>query len=206
MPVEMDESAIRAKFGDNYEATERTFRLGIDTRLTRPIAVRYQGLRVIESCTGGGFTTIALARVATHVTTVEIDPSHQKQARANVQRAGLSHKVDFVLADAMSARVLDLMAAADAAFLDPDWAVSGPDHVFHFRNSNMQPPADLLLEAALGRTRNIALILPPSLALEELQGLPEHERQSLFLAGEHVLYCLYFGDLARSTSPTTLHA
>lgn len=202
----MDASAIRAKFGDDYEATERTYRLGIDARLTRHIAARYLGLRVVETCTGGGFTTIALARVAAHVKTVEIDPFHQQQARENVRRAGLDHKVEFVLADTMSAPVLDSIAPTDAAFLDPDWAISGANHLFRFRDSNMQPPADLLLESALRRTRNVAIILPPGLALEELQGLPGHERQSLFLGEEHVLYCLYFGALARSARPTALHA
>ncbi len=34
----------------------------------------------------------------------------------------------------------------DAAFLDPDWALSGPSHVYRFQRSNTRPPADMLLQ------------------------------------------------------------
>jgi hypothetical protein len=93
--LEVDPVAIRAKFGDDYTATESTFRLGIDIRLTRAMAERFAGMRVLETCTGAGFTTIALAEVAAHVTTVEIDPEHQAQAHQRTA-AQLLAKVDFI--------------------------------------------------------------------------------------------------------------
>jgi hypothetical protein len=95
--------------------------------------------------------------------------------------------------------------AADAALLDPDWAVTGPQHVYRFRHSNMRPPADALLAKVRRRTANVALVLPPDIELQELAGLPEHERQSLYLEGQHALYCLYFGALMRGPTESELH-
>jgi protein-L-isoaspartate O-methyltransferase len=61
--------------------------MGIDHRLASHIAERFDNVTVLETCTGAGFTTIALARVAKHVLTVEINPAHQDQARHNVTLA-----------------------------------------------------------------------------------------------------------------------
>jgi tRNA1(Val) A37 N6-methylase TrmN6 len=200
----MDQAAIRAKFGDDYVATEKTYHLGIDIRLASAVARRFADLRVLETCTGAGFTTIALARVAAHVTTIEIDPEHQEQARRNVDHAGLSGNVTFVAGDVLSPTLASLATSVDAAFLDPDWAVSGPDHRHRFLQSNMKPPADALLEAILRQVASVALILPVEIDLLELEGLPQHERQSLYLEGRHALYCLYFGALTQKHGASEL--
>jgi tRNA1(Val) A37 N6-methylase TrmN6 len=89
----MDRTATRAKFGLDYLATERTFTMGIDRRFTAEMATRFCRRRVLETCTGAGFTTIALARVAAHVVTVEIEPAHQVQAKHNLAMAGLADRV-----------------------------------------------------------------------------------------------------------------
>jgi len=201
----MDPGAIRAKFGADYLATERTFVMGIDRRLSERIAGRFRGRSVLETCTGAGFTTIALASVAARVVTVEIDPVHQAQAIENVGRAHLLDRVTFVLGDVLGRPVWDSLPPVDAAFLDPDWAVTGPDHVHHFLRSTTRPPADRLLERTLAATGNVALVLPPRLDLSELEGLPPHERQELSLEGSLELYCLYFGELAASIGRTELH-
>jgi 16S rRNA G966 N2-methylase RsmD len=99
--MEISNENIRAKFGDDYVATAHTFRLGIGIFFSSHIADRYRGLRVLETCTGGGFCTISLAKVAAHVITVEIDREHRDQACANVARAGLQSKVTFVPGDVM---------------------------------------------------------------------------------------------------------
>lgn len=200
----MHPDAIRAKFGAAYAATERTFRMGIDQRFTTRIAERFRNRRVLETCTGGGFTTIALARVAAHVTTIEMDPDHHAQARHNLATAGMLERVTLVLADVLDERTWDELPPLDAAFLDPDWAVTGPDHVHHFAPSTTRPPADALLERALRATPNVALILPPRLDLAELDPLPAHERQKLYLDDSHELYCLYFGALAVAFDETEL--
>jgi SAM-dependent methyltransferase len=202
----MDRDAIRAKFGDDYLADERTFRMGIDLRLTTRMAGRFAGRRVLETCTGAGFATIALARAAAHVVTVEIEPAHQAQARRNVERAGLLGRVTFVAGDVLDETVLAACPPVDAAFLDPDWAVTGPDHVFRFRQSNTRPPADVLLARMLALTQDVALVLPPLVDVRELEDLPVHERQSLHLDESHELYCLYFGGLASLPGVSELRA
>jgi hypothetical protein len=72
----MDTAAIRTKFRGDYVADERTFVMGIDFRLASHIAGRFANVTVLETCTGGGFTTTALARVARHVVAVEINRAH----------------------------------------------------------------------------------------------------------------------------------
>jgi SAM-dependent methyltransferase len=200
----MDSGAIRAKFGQDYIANERTFMMGIDLRFTTQIAARFRNRQVLETCTGGGFTTIALARAATHVITAEIDPTHQAQARQNLATAGLLDRVTFLLVDIMDERTWDFLPRVEAALLDPDWAVTGPDHVHRFVRSTTRPPADALLERTFRATQNVALVLPPRLDIHELDALPGHERQKLYLDQSHELYCLYFGDLAVSLGETEL--
>jgi len=202
----VDRSDIRAKFGDDYEADDRTFTLGIDQRFTTHMAERFRGRHVLETCTGGGFTTVALAREAEHVVSVEIDPAHLAQAQQNVDRAGLLDRVTFLCGDALDERILEGCPAIDAAFLDPDWAVTGPEHVYRFRSSNTRPPADLLLERSLALTPDVAIVLPPLVDTRELQGLPHNERQELYLGESHELYCLYFGNLAHSSGVTRLRS
>lgn len=198
----MDADAIRVKFGGDYVADEQTFVMGIDVRLASLIAGRFSGMIVLETCTGAGFTTIALARVARHVLTVEINPVHQDQARHNVTNAGLAERVTFVNGDILDENVWNRLPAVDAAFLDPDWAITGPGHVHRFNRSTTKPPADTLLERVSRATATAAIVLPPQIDVTEFVSLPPHERQKLFLEGSHELYCLYFGLLARSAGET----
>jgi 16S rRNA G966 N2-methylase RsmD len=201
----MDRTAICAKFGLDYLTTERTFTMGIDRHFTAEMATRFCGRCVLETCTGGGFTTIALARVAAHVVTVEIESAHQEQAKHNLAMAGLADRVMFVLADIMDDKTWNRLPPVDAAFLDPDWAVPGPAHVHRFVNSSTRLPADALLEKTLSVTPNAALVLPPTLNVCELDRLPPHERQKLSMNQSHELYCLYFGKLAISLGDTEFH-
>jgi 16S rRNA G966 N2-methylase RsmD len=192
----LDRQTIRGKFGGDYVASERTFRMGIDQRFTSHIAERFSGRIVLETCTGGGFTTISLARTAEHVFTIEIDPGTQAQARLNLERAGLLEKVTFLNGDALDQRLLNQVGPCDSAFLDPDWAVTGPEHVFRFQNSNTRPPADKLLERAFSLTSDVGMVLPPSVDTREFSGLPQHELQEMYLCDSHELRLLFFGTLA----------
>jgi len=198
----VDRQAIREKFGDDYLASERTFTMGIDRRFTEAIADRFTGKTVLETCTGGGFTTMALARAARHVFTVEVDGDTQAQARSNLRRAGLLEKVTFLLGDATESSFLSQVGPVDAAFLDPDWAVTGPDHEFRFLRSNTRPPADELLELVFSVTPNVALVLPPLVDRGEFAGLPFHELQEMYLSDRHELFVLYFGNLAVASGVT----
>lgn len=192
------------KFGDAYEADALTYKMGIDRRFTTAIAERFRGRHVLETCTGAGFTTISLARSASSVVTMEIDPGHQKQAKYNVRKAGLTSGVTFLLGDVMDEGLLRRLPAVDAAFLDPDWADTGPNHVYRFIDSNTRPPADVLLKKIFNITPNVALILPPFVDVHEFNGLCSHERQKLYMGDSLELFCLYFGDLVASIGETEL--
>ena len=198
----MYSQTIREKFGDDFVADDHTFKLGIDQRFTKHIARRFRGRKVLETCTGAGFTTISLARVASHVTTVEINPSHQEQARENIKIAGFIDNVNFISGDILDEGTLKKLPPVDSAFIDPDWADTEPNHEYHFINSNTKPPADVLLDRVFRITGDVALIAAPYIDTREFEGLPKNERELLYLGESHELYCLYFGNFISSLGET----
>jgi hypothetical protein len=198
----MNPNKIRKKFGDDYIADERTFVMGIDRRFTAHFAGRFKGLNVLETCTGAGFSTISLARTAKSVFAVEIDQSIQEQAIHNVEKAGLSIHVSFIHGNILDRDLLNNLPPVDAAFIDPDWAVTGPEHIYRFIRSNTQPPADIVLSKIFKMTKNVAIVLPPFIDVREFKDLPEHEREKLYLGQSHELFCLYFGKLIQSFGET----
>ncbi len=198
-------NAIRDKFGDDFLVDDHTYKLGIDHRFTKHFSDRFQNRKVLETCTGAGFTTIALARVASHVVTVDINPSHQMQAKENVSRAGLTNRVTFLSGDVLDEYILNKLDSIDAAFLDPDWADTDPDHEYYFINSNTLPPADTLFDRIYKITQNIALVLPPFINTQEFEGFPKHECEKLYLGESHELFCLYLGELVTTFGDTEFH-
>jgi 16S rRNA G966 N2-methylase RsmD len=194
--------AIRKKFGGDYAADERTFIMGIDHRFTAHFAKRFRDFNVLETCTGAGFTTISLAKTAKHVFTVEIDKLIQEQAIKNIEKAGLLSQVSFIYGNILDQILLDSFLSIDAAFIDPDWATTGLDHVYRFINSKTKPPADIVLKKILEITKNVAIVLPPFINTEEFNSLPRHECEKLYLGKNHELFCLYFGKLIKSFGET----
>ncbi len=201
----MNPFKIREKFGDDYLADEYTYIMGIDQRFTEHFVERFNGLNVLETCTGAGFTTISLARTAKHVFTVEVDQSRQEKAISNIQKAGFSSNVSFICGSILESEVLNGLRSFDAVFIDPDWAVTGPDHVYRFIQSNTLPPADTVLRNMLAITENVAIVLPPFIDIREFDNLPKHEREKLYLGESHELFCLYFGKLKRLVGVTEFH-
>ena len=192
----MDKNKIFNKFGGYYIADDKTFLMGIDIRFTDHLAFRMKNRVVLETCTGGGFSTIALAKYASHVYTVEIDSLRINNAKRNAEIAGVENRITFINNDILSKEVDKLIPEIDAAFLDPDWAVSGAEHEYRFRNSNTRPPSDLLLNRVFLKTRNVTLVQPPFINPGEFKHLPPHECEKLYLDGQHELFCLHFGDLS----------
>ena len=178
--------------------------MGIDHRITKKIAKRFYRKKVLETCTGAGFSTISFAKEASKVITIDINEENQSQAKENIRIAGLSDKVNFILGNSLDNDVIGSLTNINAAFLDPDWAVTGPDHIYRFKNSNTKPPADLLLETIFKITKNVALILPPFIKLEELSELKDYEIERIYLDGECALVCLYFGNLIRKVGESLL--
>lgn len=193
----MDIDRIQEKFGDDYQADDRTYKMGIDQRFTNHFAERFKDYVVLETCTGAGFTTISLAKIAKHVFTVEINRSHQEQAIYNVEKAGLSSNVSFISGDILDPEILEKLEAIDAAFIDPEWADEVPGHLYRFIHSTTKPPADKLLNKIFERTKNIALVLPPFIDKCEFKHLPKHELEMLYIDENHELFCLYFGNLLK---------
>ena len=198
----MDKNAIRDKFGAEYSANDLTFRMGIDVRFADHIADRFKGRIVLETCTGGGFTTIALAKKAAHVFSVEIDPERLLEAKRNAMTAGVENRVTFIRADIFDVDVASLAKKIDAALLDPDWADAGTNHEYRFIDSTTRPPSDWLLDYIADYTENITLIQPPYIDDKEFRDLLPHEMEKLFLSGSHELYCLHFGQLLRTVGST----
>lgn len=78
--------------------------------------------RVLEIGTLGGFSTIWLARgagPAGHVTTLEYEPKHAEVARANLDRAGLSDRVEVVVGAALDS-LPNVTGPFDLVFIDAD--------------------------------------------------------------------------------------
>ncbi len=195
----MEKEKIIEKFGGDYIADEYSYIMGIDIRFTDHLASRFKNCNVLETCSGAGFTTISLAKYAKHIYSVELDVPRLEIAKKNLKIAGLENGVTFLNGDITLTKTLDLLPPVDAAFIDPDWAVTDKNHVYRFLNSTTKPPSDKLLDLIFKITSNITLIQPPFIDKKEFKKLPSHECESLFFKGQHELYCLHFGDLARFT-------
>lgn len=59
----------------------------------------------------------------------------------------------------------------------------------------MQPPADELFNEISKKTDNIILRLPKEINLSELQYLPSHKLERIYLDDDFKSYCAYFGEL-----------
>ncbi len=193
----MKKEKIINKFGKNYDADDYSFIMGIDVRFANHLAQRFINHIVMETCTGAGFTTIALAKYAKHVYSIEVDGFRFELAKKNSQIAGLENKITFINGDVTEKKILELLPNIDSAFIDPDWAITGENHVFRFLNSNTQPPSDKLLELVNTVTPNITLVQPPNINKKEFEKLLPHECEYLYLNNQHELYCLHFGELKR---------
>src|SRR5690348_8500720 len=78
--------------------------------------------RILEIGTLGGFSTIWLARGAGpdgHVTTLEYEPKHAEVARANLDRAGLSDRVEVLVGAALDS-LPNVTGSFDLVFIDAD--------------------------------------------------------------------------------------
>jgi 16S rRNA G966 N2-methylase RsmD len=200
--AEMDIESIRTKFGAAYGADDETYRTGLDVRFANHIAGRFRGRVVLETCAGGGFTTIALARTAAHVFSVEIDPGRQKEAKRNAAIAGVKEKITFIRADIFDVEIDNLPEPIDAALIDPDWADRESNHIYRFEDSTTSPPSDWLLDYICDYTENITLLQPPFIDQSEFNTALPHELEKLYLAEKHEYYCLYFGRLAKAKGIT----
>ena len=200
----MNSEKIYQKFGDIYSADENTFIMGIDIRITSKIAERFKNRVVLETCTGAGFTTLSLAKVARKIVSIDISEKNQKQAKFNLHLSDGEDKVEFILGDCLDDNILEKCKNINSAILDPDWNIIESESEYKFKNSNTKPASDVLLKRISKITKNIAIILAPFVNEEELLELPPHEKQKIYMDGQHVLFCLYFGELIQEIGETKL--
>ena len=193
----MDKGKIKEKFGNYFIADENTYKMGIDFRFADHLASRFKDLVVLETCSGGGFSSISLARYARHVYSFEIDKSRILDAKKNAEIAGVGSKINFINMDIYKINRAKIIHRFDAAFIDPDWTDTDTGHEYRFINSTTQPPSDDLLAMVLKIVPNITLIQPPYVNVNEFVGLPVHELEYLYQVDSLELYCLHFGSLAK---------
>ena len=198
----MDRDAIRAKFGADYVANDLTFQMGIDVRFANHIADRFKDKVVLETCAGGGFTTIALARKAAHVFSVEIDAERLMDAKRNAAIAQVGTNITFIRSDIFDVDIESLPRRIDAALIDPDWADTGANHLYTFLDSNTLPPSDWLLDYLADYTENITLVQPPLIDEGEFEHLLPHELERLYMSENLELFCLHFGKLLKTVGKT----
>jgi predicted O-methyltransferase YrrM len=87
------------------------------------LAAAVQARRILEIGTLGGYSTIWLARGAGHdgkVVTLEYEPKHAEVARANVERAGLSDRVEVLVGAALDTLPSVTGGPFDLVFIDAD--------------------------------------------------------------------------------------
>jgi predicted O-methyltransferase YrrM len=87
------------------------------------LAGAMQARRILEIGTLGGFSTIWLARGAGpqgRVVTLEYEPKHAEVARANLERAGVSDRVEVVVGAALDTLPTVTGGPFDLVFIDAD--------------------------------------------------------------------------------------
>lgn len=194
----MDENEYKT-LRKNFHFNDVTLLYGITPRLGRHLAERFKGMCILETCTGAGFLTIELAKVAKKVITVDISQEALDQAKHNTTVEKVEFKITFLHGDILSQNILDQIPAIDGAILDPVWSHQD------LSLTQMSPPAHLLFETIKMRTQNIALILPPNTDEKCLESFPEREQEILYLDGIPALMCLYFGHM-RLSKKSEFHA
>ena len=200
----MEREKIIKKFGKEYQVDNETFIMGIHYLLGDHIAQRFKGYDVVlDTCCGAGFMSIALAKYVNQVIAVEINPKYLEQAKNNVKIADISSKIRFILGYILYNKTTKTIHNIDGFFLDPDWAAVVEIKTTHTSKlSSMQPPADRLFTEMSERTKNIALRLPKEIDLSELENLPSHELEKIYLDDDFKFYRAYFGKLAKEICNT----
>jgi 16S rRNA G966 N2-methylase RsmD len=143
--------------------------MGLDVRFANHFADRICDKTVLETCTGGGSTTIALARMAKHVYSVEIDGNRMLVAVRNANIAGIVKKITFINSDVFDVRIEGLAETIDAAFIDHDWADSSENR--RFTASTRRPLSDMILSHVVRFTKKMILIQPPYIDESAFRGI-----------------------------------
>ena len=118
-----DDSALSAALADSQAAGLPPIEVSAQSARLLYLLVKISGARrVLEVGTLGGFSTICLARgvgAEGSVVTLEYNPRHAEIAARNLQRAGLSDRVNIVIGRALDT-LPGLSGEFDLVFIDAD--------------------------------------------------------------------------------------
>lgn len=162
--------------------------------ISRYRAERFQqDTRVLDLACGVGGDTIGLA-TRCYVTAVDRDPLRLAMAEHNIRVYGLSHRVEFVCADAT-----EIPLEADAAFLDPSRRAGGRRV---FRLEEMSPPLSFL-RRLVREVPDCAIKLSPATEYDELLAL-DGEIEFIGESGECKEALVWFGRFRTASRRATI--
>ncbi|OGM59857.1 hypothetical protein A2955_00565 [Candidatus Woesebacteria bacterium RIFCSPLOWO2_01_FULL_37_19] len=153
---------------------------------------------VLEVCTGIGATTFALARSFSKVYGVDIDPKRLETCADNIERLGLSDKVELINGDILDDEILQMLSDKDigAVYTDVDFTTS-EDWQNHTSDITETGPNTQELYAKVSQliTGNICMKLPKTINLDQLRALAPCEVEEVRPDGKLSFYLVYFGEL-----------
>jgi ubiquinone/menaquinone biosynthesis C-methylase UbiE len=159
------------------------------------------GMAVIDLCSGDGWFTLPIAKIARHVVAIDIDPGLLEVARRRLAESGMTN-CDFVLGDAYAVARLApqpsdvvFMANAFHGVPDPLRLARGvrdalePGGRFAVLNWHRRPREDTTVlgeprgpktELRLSREATIAAVTPSGLACMQVVEVPPYHYAAIF--------------------------
>lgn len=158
---------------------------------------------VLEVCTGIGAITLVLARSFPKVYAIDLDSKRLQMCDDNIDRLGLSDKVELINGDILDDNVLQRLSGQNigAVYTDVNFT-TGDDWQNHTTDINATGPntVELYKKVTDGITGNICMKLPKTINLEQLRALAPCEIEEVKPDGKLSFYLVYFGDLVKADS------
>lgn len=170
-------------------------------------AQRFTGLKhILEIGTGTASDTSALARVAKHITTIEIDPRRAELARHNLDTQGITNYT-LLVGDPRQLLTTKLdLASFDGFFADPARRTTNGERVRS--GDDYSPPLKDLIALEIGALRAIKISpglfvegLPPTWAREFIGFGDECLEQTLWYGSQVTDSSVHLADIEHSWSP-----
>jgi 16S rRNA G966 N2-methylase RsmD len=153
---------------------------------------------VLEVCTGIGATTFVLARSFPKVYAVDLDPKRLGMCARNIERLGLSNKVELINGDILDDKILQRLTnqGIGAVYTDVNFTTS-EDWQNHTSDIMETGPNTQELYAKVFQliTGNICMKLPKTINLDQLRTLGPCEIEEIKPDGKLSFYLVYFGEL-----------
>ncbi len=144
---------------------------------TNPFVARHHATafahchHVLEICTGAGFDSVELARVCTHVTSIEADPATAYMARHNFAVQGISN---ITVLEGLAEHILPTLdyTQFDGLWSDPARRTAEGKRIFD--TSQYQPPLPIIMRIPVKGVHGIKI--SPAVTMTDQQCISEHRR------------------------------